>query len=173
MSRLLRLPRTLLFSIVFAIGLALGWNVGRAPLLVKLSQQDAKYSKEKKEVAEAATLRLETANKRGDELSTKLLQSDALNEKLAKEKRYAIVKVTTGRTCFDESALRVLDGAPGLSVSELPKTASSAAAAGGRVATDTDIGGWAVDAGKQYKTCKSRLDGLIDFFLPTTKATTP
>lgn len=157
--------RSMLIILVLVVGgtIKLTYDTARAPLLVKLSQQTSAYDKEKRELAEVNAARLKAANERGDTLSTQLLQAEAANTQLLKEKKNAINKVTTGRACLGEPALRMLDNAPGLSVADLPSTPGSTAATGGRVATDTDLAGWSLDAGAQYRTCKDRLDKLIDW----------
>lgn len=128
------------------------------------------HATEKQHAAEAATLQLTTAQTRGDALTTALLAAEAARATLLQEKRHAVAQNTTGRPCLGEPALRLLNSAPGLYVSGLPSpttAASSAAAAGERIATDTDITGWAIDAGAQYGVCKDRLDALIDFLTPS------
>lgn len=127
------------------------------------------YATEKQRAAEAATMLLTTAQTRGDAATRALLASEAARNTLLQETRHAVAQNTTGRACLSEPALRLLNGTPGLAVSGVPSpaaTASGAVAAGERVATDTDITGWAIDAGAQYATCKDRLDALIDFVTP-------
>lgn len=160
----------IIFVLVVGGTIKLTYDTARAPLLVKLSQQSSAYDKEKRELAEANAARLQALNERGDTLSAQLLQAQAANTKLLTEKRNAITKVTTGRACIDEPALRVLDNAPGLRVADLPPTTSSTAATGGRVATDTDLAGWSLEAGAQYRICKYRLDALIDWYPPHPQA---
>lgn len=142
---------------------ALGWQTGRAPLKVQLAQQAQAYATEKQNLTVAAVELLTAAQARGDALSTGLLNQQATIDQLKTEARRAIPQVTTGRPCLGPAALRVLDNAPGLDVAGLPPAAGGAAAEGGPVATDTDIGGWAVDAGAAHETCRARLSALIDW----------
>jgi hypothetical protein len=161
----------------------LGWSTGRAPLLTQLAQQETAYTREKLRTFEHTAEVLQDASDRGDQLVTVLELRQADINQLAREKRDAIHKATTGRTCFTESALRLLNTAPGLSVRGFTPAVSGAAAAGATaatdtnvsnvVSTDTDIATWAVDAGAQYEVCRARLDALIDWHLqPAPPATT-
>lgn len=157
----------------------LGWSIGRAPLLTQLANKDTAHALEKLRISERNAEVLQAANDRGDQLVTALeLRQDDINQ-LAREKRDAITKVTTGRACLGESALRLLNSAPGLSVRGLAPATGIAAAAGAQaatdtvVSTDTDIAIWAVDAGAQYEVCRARLDALIDWHQqPAPPATT-
>lgn len=126
------------------------------------------------------------AQRRGDELATQLLAAEAARAALTRERDDAIARATTGRACLGGSALRVLDGAPGLRVAVVPAAAASAAAAhaaaaadtgdaaadGGpgpradpadAVSDDTAVARWMLAAGAQYETCRARLHALIDF----------
>lgn len=155
------------------------WRVARAPLLTQLAQQESAYTREKLRSFERAAEVLQDANDRGDQLMNALELRQAQVNQLAREKRDALTKVTTGRACLGESALRVLNSAPGLSVRGLAPASSGAAATGAAtaadtvVSTDTDIASWAVDAGAQFEVCRARLDALIDWHLqPAPPATT-
>ena len=165
-GNLLKLPVSLLCLCAFISGAALGWNLGRAPLQVQLARQIESHASEKQRAAEQAAAALQAAQDRGDALTAGLLNQQTRIDQLKTEARRAIPQVTTGRTCLDQRALRVLDSAPGLAVAGLPPATSGAAAADGRIATDTDIAGWAVDAGGYYATCRARLDALIDWHAP-------
>ena len=155
-----------------AVTFVLGWNQGRAPLQVLLAQLSESYAKGKRLAAERAISDLQAAQARGDALATELLNQQTHIDQLKTEARRAIPQVTSRRPCLGPAALRVLDSAPGLDVAGLPPAASGAAAEGGPVATDTDIGGWAVDAGAAHDICRARLDALIDWHAPA-PATAP
>ena len=159
----------LLALVALPLGLAsaVGWQAGRAPLTVQLSQQATAYATEKQRLAEAAVTVLAAAQARGDALSTGLLNQQTHIDQLTTEARRAIPQVTSGRPCLGPAALRLLDSAPGLDVAGLPPAASGAAAESRRVALDSDIAGWAVDAGGQYAVCRARLDALIDWHVQT------
>lgn len=104
---------------------------------------------------------LQAAQVRGDLLSAGLLTQAGQIVQLKQESIDAIKQATSGRVCLDAAALRVLDAAPGIAV--MPAPASSAAAADGRFASDTDVGTWAAEAGALFETCRARLDALIDW----------
>ena len=106
---------------------------------------------------------LQEAQNRGDSLSAKLLRQEDLIIKFKTEKLNAISKSTTGRTCLGRATLRLLDKAPGLSVSNLPPPTSGAVEAGEPVATDTDVSVWVSDAGARFEVCRNRLDALIEW----------
>ena len=177
-SSLLRLPSLALVSCVAVAAGAAAWTVGRAPLLTQLAHQEAVYTREKLRTSERTAEVLQAANDRGDQLLNVLELRQADINQLAREKRDAINKVTTGRACLGGPALRVLNSAPGLSVRGIAPTVGGTAAAGAAaaaytdigdiVSTDTDIATWAVDAGAQYEVCRARLDALIDWHLQPT-----
>lgn len=177
---ILRLPKLILASIALVAAGSVVWQTARAPLLVKLAQLDRDHSREKLLLIERAAEKLQEANDRGDQLVNALeARQDQVNQ-LAREKRDAINKVTTGRPCLGGPALRLLNSAPGLTVSGITSATGSAPAAGATAApdtnngtgsgsdifsTDTDVAVWAVDAGAQYEVCRARLDALIDWHL--------
>lgn len=108
-----------------------------------------------------ASRALYAAQQRGDALTLQLAAAGAAAHQITQERQHDVATVTTGRDCLGEPALRLLDGAPGLSV-RVPAAAGSAAAAGGQhVATDTQLTAWALDAGAQYADCARRLSALI------------
>jgi hypothetical protein len=181
LNLLLGLPGPSLSALAFAAGLALAgpaaWYVGRLPLQAELADMAATDAKQKFLVAERTAAVLQAASARGDALSTTLAKAQSQIDQLNRSRRDALPKVTTGRTCLDGPALRLLNGAPGLSVSGFAATAGSIAAAGGTVAadpdseaglisSDQDIAGWAIDAGAAFEVCRTRLDALIDWHTP-------
>lgn len=179
-SSILALPKMILAGVALVAAGSVVWHTAQAPLLVKLAQLDRDHTREKLKTIERNTEVLQAANDRGDQLVDVLdVLQDQINQ-LAREKRDALNKVTTGRTCLGEPALRLLNSAPGLQVSGLAPAVSSPAAADATaapntniVSTDTDIATWAVDAGAQYGVCRARLDALIDWHLtPALPATT-
>lgn len=147
-------------------GFGAGWYTGRAPLHTQIAEQKAVRATEQFRVAERHAQVLQDAQDRGDALSGKLLQTESQVNQLKRDRRDAVKQVTTGRPCLYGPALRLLNSAPGLSVAAVPAPAGGAAAEGAAVATDTDIAGWAIDAGAQYEVCRTRLDALIDFVIP-------
>jgi hypothetical protein len=156
----------LLIGVAFLGGAYSGFDVARLKDQADASALAASQAQADAAAARTATSVLQGAQARGDALTIALLHSQTQVSQLQKAAHAAITQATTGRTCLDEPALRVLDTAPGLSVAGLPQAGGGAAATGGATATDTDISGWAIDAGAAYETCRSRLDALIDFFDP-------
>jgi hypothetical protein len=156
-----------------------GWDLGRAPLEVQLAKQAAAYAADKPQAATQAVYALQAAQDRGDALSTTLGATLQEIDQLTTEKHHALAqlsKATTGRPCLGGDALRLLDGAPGLRVAGLPQAAASAPGAGEPpgtaggdstwYSTDTQITGWAIDAGAAFETCRARLDALIAWHTP-------
>lgn len=142
----------------------LGYAVGSALSGTELEQARHTLTRAQVVQAELAGRLLLAAQARGDALTRRLVAerraSAAQQEKLKDD----LKKATDGRVCLRDSALRVLDQSPGLQVAGLPGTAGGADGAhAGRVATDTDVSGWARDAGRQYAECVSRYHALIDF----------
>jgi len=109
---------------------------------------------------------LQAEQVRGDALSTGLLHQQTQIDQLKTEKHEALTLATTGRPCLGSPALRVLNTAPGITVRSLPPATSSAVAADGPFATDTDIASWVIDAGSAFEVCRARLDALIDWETP-------
>ena len=160
------LIRRVSFAVILVSLAGAAYELGRAPLQVQLARQAQTHASEKQRAAEQATAALQAAQNRGDALTTGLLNQQTRIDQLKTEARRAIPQVTTGRPCLGLPALRVLDSAPGLAVAGLPPATGGAAAAGARVATDTDLAGWTVDAGAYYAICRARLGTLIDFYPP-------
>lgn len=154
-------------------GAMMGWNIGRAPLQVQLAQQATAHATEKTRLAEHAAQTLQAAQVRGDALSVSLLQQQTKIYQLKADKRYAINQATTGQPCLNGPALRLLNGAPGLRVRDLPPATGSAVAAGESsgaagsnrtwYSSDTQVASWMVDAGAAFEVCRTRLDALIDW----------
>ena len=184
------LTSPMLAALAFAAGVVLAgpltWYLGRMPLQVELASERAAEAAQKFRAAERTAQVLQAAAERGDALSTTLLNRQTQIDQLQRERRDAIQKVTTGRTCLDGAALRLLSGAPGLRIGGAATSPGSTAATGGaiatdanvgtgaqseRVSTDTDVAGWALDAASRFETCRNRLDALIDWFGPA--PTTP
>lgn len=180
-SSVLDLPKLALIACgLVAVG-GIAWETGRAPLKVEIAQLKLDHTAESLRIADHATEVLKLAGRQGDALSNALAQSQEQIETLSREKRDAVSKVTTGRTCLGESALRLLSTAPGIRVHGLGPAASGPAAAGSTsaanpdhdttVSTDADITSWAIDAGAQHEVCRARLDALIDWHTKPTPAT--
>lgn len=163
------------------------FELGRAPLQTDLANLRMEYAALRERnadnsrlAARASSARIQAAQDRSDALTQSLNAAQVKAHQLAKEKTHALQTATDGRACLSERALRVLNGSPGLAVSgidRLPPASGQPAAADARVATDTDIGGWAIAAAEQYQACRARLQSLIDWHAtnqpPTTAPTEP
>jgi hypothetical protein len=72
-----------------------------------------------------------------------------------------VPKYTTGRLCLGSDAVRLLQ--PG-DTARVGSTASKPNAEDANAsASDTDIAYWVADANKDYETCATRLNTLIDY----------
>lgn len=158
-------PRDMLIDLIGLLALlcgafACGW-VG-----YQVGQRDAdalraQYARDQASAAEHASRKLLVAVERGDLLTLELAAARLAADSRSQELHDEIPRVTDGRACLREPALRLLDRAPGLSV-RVPAPAGGAAAAdAGRIATDTGLAGWAIGAGASYAECARRLDALI------------
>lgn len=152
------------FSWVTTLLLVLAWS-GAAYWAGDHNRNNAWLALQGKQERQAKEA-LQEAQLRGDGLSRSLLATQQQIDQLKTEKLHAISQATIGRPCFNGPTLRLLDQAPGLSVSGLPPATSGVAATGEPVSTDTDIARWAVDAGAQFEVCRARLDALIGWHTP-------
>jgi hypothetical protein len=153
------------------------FELGRAPLQTDLANLRMEYAALRERnadnsrlAAQASSARIQAAQARSDALTRSLSAAQAEAKQLAKEKAHAIRTATDGRACLSDRALRVLNGAPGLAVSgidRLPPASGQPVATDARVATDTDIGSWAITAAGQYEACRERLQSLIDWHTAT------
>jgi hypothetical protein len=146
-------------------GMLIGLQMERGRHRAEVAELRASTAEDQRLAAGAAMQRLQEAQARGDQLTLQVAERERQITTLTKEKRDALRQATSGRACLGTAALRVLDGAAGLRVADMPEAASSAVAADARIATDSDIGGWALDAGAQYESCRERLDALIQWHL--------
>lgn len=164
------------------------WHLGRAPLREENADLREAHAETTRLAALAAAARLQAAQQRSDALASDLLTTLATNAQLTEEKTHALQTATAGRACLSDRALRVLHGAPGVTVAGagMPAPQPGTAAAGaapaapadpaspagtgaGRpahapaelAATDTDVALWIATAGQQHEACRSRLNALI------------
>ena len=112
--------------------------------------------------ARAAATALQSAQVRGDVLTRDLLTREAMINRLSKEKRDALSRLTTGRPCLSADAVGVLNGTTGTG-DGMPQATGIPAATGGGFATDADVGQWAAAAIAAHDTCRQRLEALIDW----------
>jgi hypothetical protein len=172
------------------------WNLGRAPLRMENADLREAHAEATRKAALAGAARLQVAQERSESLATELLETLAANAQLTEEKTHALQTATTGRACLSGRALRVLHGAPGITVAGadgLPPPRAGAAAPGAAPAapdhadgtgtkqpspgaileaTDTAVAVWIATAGQQYEACRARLNALIAWHKkPATTAT--
>lgn len=136
------------------------------------------HAEQARKAAERAAAGLQAAQARADVLTHELEAANRQAETLRGELHEQITLATQGRACLDAAALRVLDRAPGIAPRRVVPAAASRVAAAGAAdaagdpperdgpeghATDTDLAGWALSAGRQYDECARRLDALIDW----------
>lgn len=150
-----------------ALGTAggLGYSVGTAMGAAKLEQARHTLTRAQATQAEQASRLLLAAQARGDTLTIRLTTANHAARRLQENLDDALRRATTGRACLREPALRLLDHAAGLRA-DLPPPAGGAAAAHGRIASDTDIARWIGRARHDYDECRRRLDALIDWHAP-------
>lgn len=147
-----------------ALGAAggLGYSVGAALSATELEKARHIYTRAQAAQAEQSSRLLLEAQARGDALTTRLETANHAARRLQENLDDALRRATTGRACLREPALRLLDHAAGLRA-DLPTAAGGAAAADGRVASDTDVARWIGRARHDYDECRRRLDALIDW----------
>ena len=156
-------PVTIITHGIVAVAAAAGAWVWQA------NSYEAKLADMRSSIAESGRLRalaaataLQAAQVRGDTLSRDLLAREALINRLSKEKRDALSRLTTGRPCLSADAVGVLKGTAGAGAG-MPQATGSLAATGATFATDADVGQWAAAAIAAHDTCRYRLDSLIDW----------
>ena len=130
---------------------------------------DAKLADMRSSIAESDKLRalaaataLQAAQVRSDVLTRDLLAREALINRISKEKRDALSRLTTGRPCLSADAVGVLNDQASAGAG-MPQATGIPAATGGGFATDSDVGQWAAAAIAAHDTCRHRLDALIDW----------
>jgi len=161
----LALPSTWSIALVLAVACgASGYYAG-----YRYSDNACQASQSKR--LAVALAEQQAADARGNALTTALIQKQSQIDQFNQEAHRAITQATSGRTCLDSAALRVLNSAPGITVMPAPTGSVAAAgeapvAAGGDSAwysTDTQIALWSADTGAAFEVCRARLDALIDW----------
>ena len=156
-------PVTLITHGIVAVAAAAGawvWQANRYE--ARLADMRSSISESDRLRARAAATALQSAQVRGDVLTRDLLAREALINRLSKEKRDALSRLTTGRPCLSADAVGVLNGTTGAGAG-MPQATGIPAATGGGFATDSDVGQWAAAAIAAHDTCRYRLDALIDW----------
>lgn len=160
----------ILISLAAWWGYRFGVSTEHARGEAQLSALKQTYADENAKAQAELRKRLEEATARGDELSSKLLTTEATTTRQSQEKTRAVTKITTGRRCLDADVVRMLNSdqpitqsSAGHNSGNVPQAAGSAAATDGAAATDTDVAQWIANARASYDICRNRLDALIDF----------
>lgn len=146
------------------IGYAIGNHMAKTDGNAALTKLQRDHANREAEAAEAALVRLQETQARGNALEARLAAEETNRQTQAQEHAREIKRLTTGRPCLNAGTVRLLnEPAIGLQAPALPAPASGAAAADAPASSDTDVAGWIDDARRQYDACQGRLDALIDW----------
>ena len=145
-----------------------GWQTGREQeqdrSTAAIATLKADQATQERQAAQAALDRLQKAQARGDALQERLAAEETNRQTQAQEHAREIKRLTTGRPCLNAGTVRLLNEPTGRSgAATVPPTASGTTAADAPASSDTDVAGWIDNAQRQYDTCRSRLDALIDW----------
>lgn len=143
-------------------GLGAGAYVTEAVMGERIAIMEASQAKAVAASAQIYHRRFVDEQARGDALSNRLAQTESDLNLRTLEVARAVSKVTTGRACLGDAAVRLLNGAP-RDDPTVPQAAGASVAENAAVATDTDVAGWIGNAKGQYETCRARLGTLIDY----------
>ena len=132
------------------------------------------YTKGNKHATDACSAeKLAAVQKYQAEYQKAVDRANALAQKLAtreskiiyrtKEVIKNVPKVTTGKSCLNSAAVRMLNYRDNSAVPETPGKPAPESTPDAPV-TDTDTAYWIADAISQYEIAASRLNALIDYF---------
>ena len=156
-------PVTIITHGIVAVAAAAGaWAWQANSYEAKLADIRSSIAESDRLRARAAATALQAAQVRGDTLSRDLLAREALINRISKEKRDALSRLTTGRPCLSADAVGVLNDQASAGAG-MPQSTGSSASTDGGFATDADVGQWAAAAIAAHDTCRKRLDALIDW----------
>ncbi|MCV2359648.1 hypothetical protein LNV08_11775 [Paucibacter sp. TC2R-5] len=171
--------------LLFAAGAYCGGLRAKA----QLAGLQAEHAQQRAQAVQTALAAEQIARAAADSSQARLAALLQTNATLTQEKTLALQQATFDRPCLGGRALRVLNGAPGLRVAELPSGAARPADPGGTaashpgaarepgelaestklgepdewVSSDRAVAHWILNAGAQYEACRARLDALIDY----------
>lgn len=147
--------------VVFSAGWgAQGWRKNS-----EISKLKAEVQADKARASQETLVRVASANKRSDDLSTRLAKAEAARQALALEHYREIKRLTTGRACLSGAVVRLLNEPAGMRIDgAVPKAISEPVRDDAAVATDTDVALWADFARRAYDTCRGRLQAIADFY---------
>ncbi|TPQ28973.1 hypothetical protein [Methylomonas koyamae] len=143
-------------------GLGGGVYVTEAVMGERIAIMEASQAKAVAASAQIYHRRFVDEQSRGDALSNRLAHTESDLNLRTLEVTRAVSKVTTGRACLGDAAVRLLNGAP-RDDPTVPQAAGASVAESAAIATDTDVAGWIGATQYQYNICRARLDALIDF----------
>ena len=154
-----------------------GWKTGREQAQARCTATIAALNIEETERLRLATQevleRFRAAQARGDALEERLAEKSRTLELQTREHAREIKRLTTGRPCLNAGTVRLLNDATirlSASPAGVPPPTGGTPAANAPAASDTDVAGWIDDAGRQYETCRNRLDALIDWHVDGPRA---
>jgi hypothetical protein len=101
-----------MFAVVLSVGLGTGWTMNglRWDARYKaLELEHARTIAQAERTTRTALEAVRAAEREGDEIAARLIEAEALNRKLAKERDHAILELTTGRACLDAGVVRLLN----------------------------------------------------------------
>lgn len=143
-------------------GMGMGGFITQAVMAERIAIMESTQAKAVAMSAQIYHQRFVDAQVRGDALSNQLSQTESeLNQRTLEVSR-ALSKVTTGRVCLGDAAIRLLNGTHDNRAAE-PEATGTSVAENGAVATDTDVASWISNAQGQYEICRARLGSLIDY----------
>lgn len=157
--------QTLILLMTFAAGMFSGGIPVHYVMDARITQIKDAYIKQHDKAETLARQRLEEAVAEGNELASRLAQTESTLNKQAFEVSHEIAQHTSGRACLSASAVRLLNH-PDSRAASMPGAAKQLDAKSETAATDTDIANWIINTQSQYETCRSRLAALIDWWEP-------
>lgn len=150
---------------LFGAGAGLSWWLTSTQADNKVLDLQNAHLEQRLLDAEASSAAFAAAWARGDALAATLAATNRAAWAREQELNREIESATTGGVCLREPALRVLDRASEAApAAGVPKTVGKLDGAdAGRVATDADALGWALNARARYAECVRRYHALIDY----------
>lgn len=159
-----------LIALAAAAIFAAGWLVEGWRMQSELSDLKRSYAEQLRTAAEANAIQLTRANERADRLQARLNAEEIARDTATEEKNRALRRLTTGRPCLAEPAVRLLNGdRAGLKPGLVSQAAGEPLPADAAFATDTDVGTWIAGAQRAYDTCRGRLQAIADFYQEKTE----
>lgn len=151
---------------LFGAGAGLSWWLTSTQADNKVLDLQNAHLEQRLLDAEASSAAFAAAWARGDALAATLAATNRAAWAREQELNREIESATTGGVCLREPALRVLDraAAPAPSDGVSGAVGKPDGADAGRVATDADALGWALNARARYAECVRRYHALIDYY---------